>query len=499
MLLFQSLFKGFLPGKAEAMPVTTVKVAMSTTIMSPSPKADTLHIRDNSYRHSKHVIIPALQPRFNGRGARGPLVTRAALVAQPSKYSVQTQTLVLSSARYNMAAFVSNNNVITLATLQADQIIITKKDLILNQNFTKAQNVFVHKQVENLAKILSQESRVAGVKKVLNFQGWEMINGVPTLKFNADASYGPYSQNKMMSSTIKKVLNQFLEQNEDVFKSFFQNDEGFSFIFRASEAEHPTQKDQLEGVLLTQDEASTYLISQPAHTVKTSEIDLLKPASIDRVSNWFRFNGERTTEFLKTLWDRGLLEDSVECVELFEVAIKECVEADIASFEKKGLPDKAVDFAGQIKATSIGSKDLDRLGEALANSASEQLDESKCVNLLERVMKKSQMRAAYIHEGLHQFPFDSQAHSSQNYQSEKFMDTLDLLIQTATTKIPSLLTNEKFIKIYDGFIEILSGKGNFQKVITGKEYAKFKLSLNNPKSQLNLVARNFNINKYKIL
>lgn len=79
------------------------------------------------------------------------------------------------------------------------------------------------------------------------------------------------------------------------------------------------------------------------------------------------------------------------------------------------------------------------------------------------------------------------------------MDTLDLLIQTATTKIPSLLTNEKFIKIYDGFIEILSGKGNFQKVITGKEYAKFKLSLNNPKSQLNLVARNFNINKYKIL
>jgi len=108
-----------------------------------------------------------------------------------------------------------------LATLQADQIIITKKNLIVNQNFTKAQNVFVHKQVENLAKNLSQESRVAGVKKVLNFQGWEIINGAPTLKFNADARYGPYSQNKLMSSTIKKVLNTFLEQNEDVFKRFF--------------------------------------------------------------------------------------------------------------------------------------------------------------------------------------------------------------------------------------------------------------------------------------
>lgn len=251
--------------------------------------------------------------------------------------------------------------------------------------------------------------------------------------------------------------------------------------------------------MLTQDQANTYLISEPAHTVKTSEIDLVKPASIERVTNWFRFNGECTRDCLQTLWDRGLLEDSVECFEVFEVAIRECAEADIVSFQETGLPDHAVDFAGQIKATSIGSKDLDRLGEALANTAPEHLDEKKCIDLLGRVIKKSQMRAAYIHEGLHQFSLDSQAHRSQNYQSTKFMNNLDLLIETATTQIPSLLTNQKFIKLYDGFLEILSGKGNFQKVITGKEYAKFKLSLNNPKSQLNLVARNFNINKYKVL
>lgn len=62
------------------------------------------------------------------------------------------------------------------------------------------------------------------------------------------------------------------------------------------------------------------------------------------------------------------------------------------------------------------------------------------------------MRAAYIHEGLHQFSFDSQAHRSQNYQSTKFMHNLDLLMETATAQIPSLLTNEKFIKLYDGFL-----------------------------------------------
>jgi len=113
LLLFQSLFKGFLPGKAKAMPVTTSRVGMSTTVVYPSHKADTLHIRDDSYRHLKHVVIPALQPRFNGRGVRGPLVTRAFLVAQPTKYSVQTQTVVLSTARYKMAEFVIHNNVIT--------------------------------------------------------------------------------------------------------------------------------------------------------------------------------------------------------------------------------------------------------------------------------------------------------------------------------------------------------------------------------------------------
>lgn len=62
LLLFQSLYKGFLPGKAEAMPAPTSRVGVSTTIVHPSRKADTLHIQDDSYRHSKHVVIPALQP-----------------------------------------------------------------------------------------------------------------------------------------------------------------------------------------------------------------------------------------------------------------------------------------------------------------------------------------------------------------------------------------------------------------------------------------------------
>jgi len=217
-ILVQSWLKGFgfLPGEAYATPAPTSRVAAIV-----SPLTDTLHIQDNSYRQSKRVVIPALQLRFNGRGTRGPLTTRAALVAKPAKYSTQTQTGVLTHARFDMAQFVNNNHVIKGAHLQANQIIITKKDLIFNQNFTKAQKIFVHKQVDNLAKNLSQESRVDGVKKVLNIQGWKMINGVPTLKFNADASYGPYSQNKRMSITIKKVLNQFLEKNADIYKMFF--------------------------------------------------------------------------------------------------------------------------------------------------------------------------------------------------------------------------------------------------------------------------------------
>ena len=110
------------------------------------------------------------------------------------------------------------------------------------------------------------------------------------------------------------------------------------------------------------------------------------------------------------------------------------------------------------------------------------------------------MRAAYIHEGLHQFCFYSQErqpHRSQDYQSTKFMNNIDLLMETAYYQKDSLLTNPKFIKLYDPFREKSNGKGDFQKIITGKEYAAFKLSLNNPKRQLNLVGIFFNITKYK--
>lgn len=498
-VLAQTLFRGSLPGKAQAMQAPQPRVAIGTSIVPISPREQVLHVRDDFYRQSPCVVVPALQPRFHGRGIRGPVTTRAALVAQPAKYSLQTQSVVLNSAQLNMAQFVNNNNLITLATLQTNQIIITKKDLILNESFTKAQNVFVHQQVENLAKILTQESRIAGVKKVLNFQDWEIVDGIPTLTFNADGSFGPYSQNKLTSSTIKKVLGQFLEQNKEVFKLFFEDENGFSFIYRPAQAEHTNQKTQLEGLLLSKDESNTYLIDETAHTIKTSNIDLCKPASIDSVTNWFRFNGERTIDFLRTLWDDGLMTDSVESFEVFEIAIRECVEADIVTFKEKGLPDEAVDFAGQIKATSIGSKDLDRLGEAFANTSPEHLNESKCIDLLGQVIQKSQLRAAYIHEGLHQFPFDSIAHRSQDYQSLKFMSNLDLLIETATSQIPSLLTNGSFIEDYDRFLEILNGNDAFQEIVTSEEYAEFKRSLNNPKSQVNLLARNFNINKYKTL
>lgn len=125
-------------------------------------------------------------------------------------------------------------------------------------------------------------------------------------------------------------------------------------------------------------------------------------------------------------------------------------------------PNHAVEFAGQIKGTAIGSNVFDRLGEALANTAPEHLDEEKCVPLLERVVKKSYMRAPYIHEGLHQFFLDSQAHRSQDYQSKKFMNNLDLLMKTATTQIPSLLTNPKFINHYDGFLKNLMEKVIFK-------------------------------------
>lgn len=280
---------------------------------------------------------------------------------------------------------------------------------------------------------------------------------------------------------------------------FFNDDKGFSFIFRPSEAEHPNQKSQLKGLLLTKEEAYTYLLSKEAHTIKTTNIDLIKPETIDKVSNWFRFNGQCTVDFLKTLWESGKLEDSVECFDLFEIAIKECVEEDLASFEKKGIPDTAIDFAGQIRGTAIGSNDLDRLGESLANTPREHLDEGKCVALLKRVIKKSKMRAAYIQEGLHQFPVDSPAHCSQDYQSKKFMNNINLLIETAASKLPSLLTNPEFIENYEDFLEILQGKGNFQKLTSGKDCITFKASLNNPKAQLNLVARSFNINKYKII
>jgi hypothetical protein len=485
-LLF--ILKYIVPVPQEAKAVNTSPV-QTTTVMPR--KGYTLSRRDNNFGKSKKVVVAALQPKTTNRALHGPVFLRSTLKMPifRTHNSVQTSNNFFTQFGYSFIQVSNRNQIITMSSFNFQQVQVTKQHLIQNDMFTPQKNIFVQNNVLKLVDIIRDDNRVSILNKILNFEGWKTVNGVETLVFNADATNGPHYKNKDMCKVVLDILDKFLKENH---LSFEKGDQ-FAIAFRRSDSEHPNQKAQLDGVLLSKKEAHTYLLNSSAHALKTETVELERPDYITTVPEWFIYNGEQTIKCLKTLWDQGKLENSVEFFNIYEDSIRTCVLKDIENFRKTGLPDNSLDFAGQIKSSKIGGDDCERLATDLLSRPADRLIQKSCLSLVKNCVKNCHLQVAYIQQGLELYPPDSQAHANQESQSETFIFMMDKLIDIARKRVPSLESDPAFIKSYNSFIEILNGKGEYQDIIDGQAFADLKKALNDPTSHVNVVARNYKI------
>ena len=124
-----------------------------------------------------------------------------------------------------------------------------------------------------------------------------------------------------------------------------------------------------------------------------------------------------------------------------------------------------------------------------------QLDEVKCINLLNKSLKKAQLRAAFIYDGLHLFPTDSHPYQAQDTHSDMFITDFARLINVAIKQVPALEGNKEFRQNFDDFLDALNGKGIYEETINSSEYATFKKALNDPAGYLHFIPKNCKVDK----
>lgn len=396
-LPFLFIFKYIVLVPQEAKAITTLP-SQTTTVMPR--EGYTLSRRDEDFGKWKKVIVAGLQPKTTNCVLRGPLFLRSTLrmptFRTHKSYSLQTSTTTFTLFGYSFLQVSNRNQIITMSSFNVQQVRLTKQHLIQNLTFMPEKNVFVQNNVLKLVDIIKDDNRVSILNKILNFEGWETINGIETVVFNADATNGPHYKNKDMCKVVLDILDKFLKQNN----LFFEKGDQFAIPFRRSDSEHPNQKAQLDGVLLTKNEVHTYLLSKSAHLLKTDTVELERPDHITTVPEWFIYNGDKTIECLKALWDQGKLENSVEFFSIYEDSIRSCVLADIETFRKTGLPENFIDFAGQIKSTTIEGDDCERLAKDMLSRPAEKLIQKSCLSLVKKCVKNCHLQATYIKQGL---------------------------------------------------------------------------------------------------
>lgn len=439
---------------------------------------------------AKHVIVAGLQPKTTNVALRGPqssvvpsLRRRAASKYRTLQNTTFRQTQLYTVFGVDFLRIVDHNQIITLASIQQKQIQLTKVYNIRNSAFTEAKNDLIESQVHALALRIDEDPRISKINKILNFQNWTVINGVPCLHFNAEGSYGRHYQNKNLSSTIMKVLNVFLEENKDLINNMF------TLKLEATESEHCIPKYYLEGTNLNREDSHTYQIGKKPHKAKTSNIDLMLPPTIKSLPEAFIYFGDQTLAFLQQLEVDGKLTESVENMGIFRTSIRECIKADIEDFQGTTIAASALDYPGQIKASMIGAKDCRNFTRMLVRTPDSDLNAKACINIVKECMNRSKVRAAYISQGLHMFPADSPAHQTQSNEAEDFVYYLVKLATKAYSKFPELLTDTQFADDFQAFKDLMNQKGEYNTILASPEYAEFREVLQNPEDRLNLIPR----------
>lgn len=155
----------------------------------------------------------------------------------------------------------------------------------------------------------------------------------------------------------------------------------------------------------------------------------------------------------------------------------------------KNIPSDAIDFPGQIKYSLIGERDCTNFASILIENDVTAFNKKVCVDLLKKCVSKSIVRAAYINQGLNQFPVDSRAHEIQSYHSQHYIERFTELVAIGLDKFPSLGNDQEFLQDYATVMDVMNGKGYFSNIVDGEDFAIFKEQLSNPKNRINLIPR----------
>ena len=394
-------------------------------------------------------------------------------------YRKYTQTSTWSHVQIRTIVMEQNGErTAIISSWNFNQVTVTKKYLLALPEF---RSLPVEQKASQFLEMVSSSSRLKPLMTIVNFQEWtENAEGTPILLFNADSTHGQYKYNKGITKVFNEIIVEFVKKNPDM---------GFILEYRSGKAEHPNQKNQLESILLSQRESGTYQLDKSVHNLKTKELNNIMPSGIKTIPEWLIYNGEETINFLQKEWNEGRLTKSVESFDMFNDAIRNCIQLDIDNFKKTGLPDTATTFPGHIRSVSMGANDCARFNRLVATSDWETVDVRKVEDFSIKLLIKAQLRAAYIHKGMHLFPEDSRAHQTQLYDSQTFITNLTRLVTTLEAKLPHLLVDASFQNEWANFKEVLAGRGTFNKIVTGTSYKNFTKELNNPKAQLSLFPR----------
>lgn len=107
-------------------------------------------------------------------------------------------------------------------------------------------------------------------------------------------------------------------------------------------------------------------------------------------------------------------------------------------------------------------------------------------------------RAAYIQQGMHQYPRDSHAHQTQSNQSTFFLESFKHLLKVTIQRSPSAHTDKTFARCLDSFMEILDGEGEYNQIVKGEgipSFANFQDDLADPRKYANMVPSYYVISK----
>ena len=424
---------------------------------------------------SKKVVVGCFQPNLVRRN----FYKRAYMPVAQTKFVEYRERQALTVLEMSAIQVAHNGNVIAMGGVQRFRNIEVINTYM--QSVQEVKMLPVEKKVSEVLGYLDKQSKMAQLTNVISFEGWTNLDSeLPTLTLGVNASYGRYKHGTGLSKFVDDVLVSYCEDNPEM-----------KFLLRCSpsEAEHPNQKNQLESVLLKHKDGHAYQLPPDVHKLKTSQIDLRRPDEVGSIQSWFIYNGDQTFALIKEIFENGFGNCSPELLKKYEIAIGECVQADIADFNQTGLSSTSLDFPGQIRALKIGKKDLANFYETLMVNIPQNLDLDSVKTTLKGVVKKAKLRAAYINAGTEIFPLDSAADQAQKGQSKLFLDTLDALMIRAKEVVPSVFEEKAFQKELCDFQDILNGVGNYHKIVKGKAYQKFLQQLKNPKSHLNMVSR----------